>query len=349
MTSISPWRGRACCGGLRVVREGWRCDVCDHPGLHRHDPSPYAIGLEQLGCLHRDRQLRAGAYQNDVGIRASGRLAPKSMAADPKIRTLLAAALGSFALFAAVPANAAALTVNITTATEADGLPAPPGWWRHVAGDLPALASVLTHLGWLDADFPDQLLSVAQDAAGTDLWFAGLHAEAMLAVLRRDEARAVERLRDALTQRERNPCDREPSTGHACIPPLVALDLGRLYLALGRGTNAAVIGETVTTRTPASALLDCRIRLAQGRPEDALLAINGIGNLGAAAGARLEAHLLAAEALAVTGRDEAGFRHELARAVAMSDEVGSVLPFWWASPGVLRSAARIAPERLLPG
>jgi hypothetical protein len=58
------------------------------------------------------------------------------MAADPKIRTLLAAALGSFALFAAVPANAASLKapVPVEPAPGATLEALPAFAWNPVAG-----------------------------------------------------------------------------------------------------------------------------------------------------------------------------------------------------------------------
>ncbi|WP_129783856.1 helix-turn-helix transcriptional regulator [Promicromonospora panici] len=278
-------------------------------------------------------------------------------------------ALGSGALpLAAAAAELAALVHALDSAVhaaadwsaEAAGLPEPPAWWRRAVGDPAALVSALARLDRLDDDLPDHLLGAVQDAARTDLWFAGLHVEATLAALRGHEEPAVDRLREALAQRGRTPTDTEPSADHLRIPPLLALDLGRLYLALGRGTNAVVVADALTSRAPAVALLDGRLRLAQGRPRDALLAVTAVGHQGSTAGARLVAHLMAAEALttidgAGTGRtgdqdgdgtaaggSRADVRRQLAQASALAQRVGGALPYWSASSDVLRLAARDA-------
>ncbi|MEV0951537.1 LuxR C-terminal-related transcriptional regulator [Promicromonospora sp. NPDC050249] len=233
---------------------------------------------------------------------------------------------------------------------EAHALPEPPTWWRHAVGDPTTLTSALTRLERLDDDLPDRLLTAAQDTASTDLWFAGLHVEATLAALRHQEEPAVARLRETLAQRGRTPHDTYPSAERRQVPPLLALDLGRLYLALGRGTNALVIADAVITRAPAAALLEGRLRLARGQARDALLAVTSVGYQDSTAGTRLQAHLIAAEALgadAGQGVDEgarADVRRELAHAAALAQRVGGALPYWWASSDVLRLVARDAPE-----
>ena len=263
-------------------------------------------------------------------------------------------ALGSGALpLAAAGAELAALVHALDSgvhaaadwSAEADGLPAPPAWWRHAVGDAGALVSALAQLERLDHDLPAHLSSAVQDAARTDLWFAGLHVEATLAALQGREELAVSRLRDVLAQRGRTPSDAEPTPDHLRIPPLLALDLGRLYLAQGRGTQAVVVADALSSRASAAALLDGRLRLAQGLPRDALLAVGAVGHDGATAGARLAAHLLAAEALAALD-GAAGVRRELAHAAALAQRVGGVLPYWWASPGVLRLLADDTPPHV---
>ncbi|MFD2792895.1 LuxR C-terminal-related transcriptional regulator [Promicromonospora vindobonensis] len=265
-------------------------------------------------------------------------------------------ALGSGALpLAAAAAELAALVHALDSgvhaaadwSAEVDALPEPPAWWRHAVGDPAALASALVRLERFNDDLPDDLLDAVQDAAQTELWFAGLHVEATLAALRRQEEPAVNQLRDTLARRGLTPSEAEPSTDHLQIPPLLALDLGRLYLGLGRGTIAVVIAGSLTGRTPAAALLDARLRLAQGLPHDALLATTAVGHQGSTAGARLETHLLAGEALtAITDgtTDDADVRRELAHATALAHQLGGALPFWWASSDILRRMAEDAPE-----
>ncbi|GAB3158328.1 hypothetical protein GCM10027059_02880 [Myceligenerans halotolerans] len=296
-----------------------------------------AVTAAEAGLLHD--ALRYAETAHDGAIRSG-------------VLRLAAAAAELAALVHALDSSVRAAA---NWSAEADGLPEPPAWWRHAVGDPPALVAALAHLDRLDDDLPEHLLSAAREAAGSDLWFAGLHVEAMLAVLRRQEEPAVDHLRDALAQHGLTPSETEPEADHIRIPPLLALDLGRLYLALGRGTNAAVIAAAMATRAPAGALLDGRIRLAQGRPRQALLAVTGVGHQGSTDGARLEAHLLAAEALTALGRGpdlgddhgdlhRAGALRELARAVALSDRVGGALPYWSTSPEVLRAVARDASE-----
>ena len=245
-----------------------------------------------------------------------------------------------------------ALDSNVHTAgdwsAEAEALPEPPAWWRHAVGEPLALAAALTHLERFDDDLPEHLLGAVQRSARSDLWFAGLHVESVLAVLRGQEELAVDHLREALAQRGLAPSEASAPTGDLRVPPLLALDLGRLYLALGRGTSAAVIADALTAQAPARALLDGRLRLAQGRPREALLAITGVRSAheGSTAGARLEAHLLAAEAHTALRHDGADVRRQLAHATALSRRVGGALPYWWAAPGVLRSLARSAPEQV---
>ncbi|WP_157237393.1 helix-turn-helix transcriptional regulator [Promicromonospora sukumoe] len=258
-----------------------------------------------------------------------------------------------------------ALDSNVHTAgdwsAEAEALPDPPVWWRHAVGEPLALAAALARLERFDDDLPEHLRGAVRCSARSDLWFAGLHVESVLAVLRGQEELAVDHLREALAQRGLAPSETGPPTGDLRIPPLLALDLGRLYLALGRGTSAAVIADALTAQAPARALLDGRLRLAQGRPQEALLAITGVRSAheGSTAGARLEAHLLAAEAHDALLDADAGVRQvdadadrdtdvrrQLAHATALSRRVGGALPYWWAAPGVLRSLARSAPEQV---
>ncbi|MFE7506827.1 LuxR C-terminal-related transcriptional regulator [Promicromonospora sp. NPDC057488] len=253
-----------------------------------------------------------------------------------------------------------ALDSNVHTAgdwsAEAEALPEPPAWWRHAVGEPLALAAALARLERFDDDLPEHLRGAVRCSARSDLWFAGLHVESVLAVLRGQEELAVDHLREALAQRGLAPSETGPPTGDLRIPPLLALDLGRLYLALGRGTSAAVIADALTAQAPARALLDGRLRLAQGRPREALLAITGVRSAheGSTAGARLAAHLLAAEAhdalldveADTDGGGGADVRRQLAHATALSRRVGGALPYWWAAPGVLRSLARSAPEQV---
>jgi LuxR family maltose regulon positive regulatory protein len=291
-----------------------------------------AVTAAEAGLLDEALQYAESAYQTALG---SGALPLAAAAAE---------------LAALVHALDSGLHAAADWSAETATLPEPPSWWRHAIGDPTALASVLAHLERLDEDLPDHLLSVVEDAARTDLWFVGLHVEATLAALRRQEELAVDRLRDALTQRGRTPSDTKPSTDDLRVPPLLALDLGQLYLALGRGTNAMVIADALTTRTPAAALLDGRLHLAQGQPRDALLAVTAVGCQGSTAGARLQAHLIVVEALVAidrSGGDEAGHRagvhRELAQVIALAPRAGGALPYWWISSDVLRLVARDAP------
>jgi LuxR family maltose regulon positive regulatory protein len=242
---------------------------------------------------------------------------------------------------------------------EADTLPEPPGWWRQAVGDPPALVVALAHLERFDDDLPEHLQGAAHDAARSDLWFAGLHVEAVLAALRRQEELAVDRLREQLAQRGLAPSGTGTPAGELRIPPLLALDLIRLYLALGRGTAATVLADALTVQAPARALIDGRLLLTRGQPREALLAIAGVRSVheGATVGARLEAHLMAAEALAALDReqdagsgggrgDSADIRRQLAHATTLSRRAGGTLPYWWATDGVLRSLARAAPEQV---
>lgn len=281
-------------------------------------------------------------------------------------------ALGSGALpLAAAAAELAALVHALDSGVhaaadwsdEAGALPEPPGWWRHAVGDPLALVTALGRLERFDDELPDELVHAVEDAARTDLWFAGLHVEATLAVLRHQEELGVHRLRETLAQRGLTPSDTVQSLDRARVPPLLALDLGRLYLGLGRGTHAVVIADALMTRAPAGALLDGRVRLALGHPRDALLTVTGVGHQGSTPGARLEVHLLAAEALAAveTGPDAAtghrnenqpdapgddGVRRELAQAAALARRVGGGLPYWWTSTDLLRRMAQDAPARV---
>ncbi|WP_423462288.1 LuxR C-terminal-related transcriptional regulator [Promicromonospora sp. MS192] len=290
---------------------------------------------------------------------------------DEALRRAEAAYLGALASgalpLAAAAAELAALVHALDSGVrsasdwsgEADMLPEPPAWWREAVGDPAALTAALVRLEHLDDELAHPLLSAVRDAAGTDLWFAGLHAEVTLCALRGQEEPAVDRLRDVLARRGLTPSDGGadgsarfgpgggPSEADVRIPPLLALDLGRLYLALGRGTHAAVVAGALSLRTPAAALLDAHVHLAQGRPRDALPAVSADGP-GWTTGARLQAHLLAAEALtAAAGTSTAGAgpavpdgaRRELSRAVALAQQAGGGLPYWWAAPSVLRRLA----------
>ncbi|MFI2363971.1 LuxR C-terminal-related transcriptional regulator [Promicromonospora sp. NPDC019610] len=295
-----------------------------------------ALAATEAGQLHEALRYAEAAHHDALG---SGTL------------PLAAAAAELVALVHTLDSNVH--TASDWTA-EAGTLPEPPGWWRHAVGDPLALAAALGHLERLDDDLPEPLLGVVHRAGRSDLWFAGLHVEATQAVLRRQEELAVDRLREALAHRGLAPSQTGATsrdTGDLRIPPLLGLDLGRLYLTLGRGTSAALIADALTARAPARALLDGHLRLAQGRPREALLAITAVRSAheGSTAGARFEAHLLAAEAHSALRHEEddgADVRRQLAHATALSRRVGGALPYWWAGSGVLRSLAREAPEQV---
>lgn len=277
---------------------------------------------------------------------------------DEALRRAEAAHLGALASgalpLAAAAAELAALVHALDSGVrfaadwsgEADLLPEPPSWWREAVGDPAALTAALVRLEHLDDELAHPLLAAVRDAAGTDLWFAGLHAEVTLCALRRQEEAAVDRLRDVLAWRGLTPSDGGAGGTDVRIPPLLALDLGRLYLALGRGTHAAVVADALSVRAPAATLLDAHVRLAQGQPRAALPAVSADGP-GSTTGARLQAHLLAAEALTAMAGDDAaaddGARRELSRAAALAQQAGGSLPYWWAAPAVLRRLAADAP------
>ncbi|MBE1877424.1 response regulator transcription factor [Myceligenerans sp. TRM 65318] len=251
---------------------------------------------------------------------------------------------GAFALAAAAAETAAlvhALDSDVRAAVdwsaEAGNLPEPPGWWRHAIGDPPALVSALVRLERFEEDLPAPLHGAAREAGTTDLWFCGLHVEAVLAALRSQEDLAVGLLRDALAQRGRAPSEGD-GDGDPRIPPLIALDLVRLYLSLGRGTNAALIADTVAPPSPVRALVDGRVLLARERPREALQAVAGVGALGETpmVGLRLESSLIAAEARGALD-DADGARREFARAKALAQRAGGALPFWWVSAHALLS------------
>jgi LuxR family maltose regulon positive regulatory protein len=287
-----------------------------------------AVTATEAGLLHEALRYAEAAHHGALG---SGALPLATAAAE-------------------VAALVHALDSNVHAAAdwsaEADVLPEPPSWWRRAVGYPSALASALTHIERFDDELSDHLAGAVRDAAGTDLWFAGLHVEAMLAVLRQQEELAVGHLRDALSRRGRTPAYTEPSNDHLWIPPLLTLDLGRLYLMLGSGTNAMIVADAPTSRASAAALLDGLLHLAQRQPHDALLAVGAVGHEGATAGARLTAHLVAAEALSALDGPDAGVRRELAHAAALAQQVGGALPYWWASSDVLRLLARDAPPRV---
>ncbi|WP_285105968.1 LuxR C-terminal-related transcriptional regulator [Promicromonospora sp. MEB111] len=282
-----------------------------------------ALAAAETGLLDESLRRTETAYQVAVGAGAL---------------PLAAAAAELSALIHALDSGVRAAA---DWSAEATALPDPPAWWRQAVGDPAVLASALVQLEHLDADPPGPLLATARAAAGTDLWFAGLHTEVTLAALRRQEETAVDRLRDVLTQRGLAPSDGGRTDTGVRIPPLLALDLGLLLLAVGRGTQAVVVADALTTRTSAAALLDGHIHLAQGRAHDALRAV-APASPGATPGIRLQAHLLAACALAVVP-DGDGVHRELSRAAALAHEVGGSLPYWWASPAVLRRVVDDAP------
>ncbi len=217
---------------------------------------------------------------------------------------------------------------------ELDALPRPPRWWTAVTGDVRGLVDALTALASAD---PARAASAATspavlDSVDSDLWYVGLHVEAGAAVLNGRPAVAADHLRATLARR--GPVHRRddaPAPDLTRAPPLVALDLGRLYLAMGHGTTAATVEAALAPGSVAHALLRTRVAIARG---DAATALRSAAPLtsqdGLSVGPRTEAHVVTAEALHATG-DVEGARAELARAASFSRRHGSLLAFGWAA------------------
>lgn len=218
--------------------------------------------------------------------------------------------------------------------TELDAFPRPPRWWSAATGDVRGLVDALTALASAD---PARAASAATspavlDSVDSDLWYVGLHVEAGAAVLNGRPAVAADHLRATLARR--GPVHRRddaPAPDLTRAPPLVALDLGRLYLAMGHGTTAATVEAALAPGSVAHALLRTRVAIARG---DAATALRSAAPLtsqdGLSVGPRTEAHVVTAEALHATG-DVEGARAELARAASFSRRHGSLLAFGWAA------------------
>lgn len=227
---------------------------------------------------------------------------------------------------------------------EACLLPSPPPWWRQTVGDPLLLA---TNVALLEASGPtgaatDSRLRDAHWAA--DLWFVALHLDTWHAALSPTPAVALDGLHASLLQR--SPAAHAGDVAREShrprpIPPLLALDLGRLYLEHGRGTSAELVAELLDQEPAAHSLLTARLCLARRRPREALAAVrNPAVAHSASPRVRIEARLLSADAHLALGSDDDAHR-ELAHALDTVCRTGGSFPLRWGSPAVLRVAARL--------
>jgi len=224
---------------------------------------------------------------------------------------------------------------------EASTLPGPPRWWRTVAGDTAGLVAALEALA---AGKPERVRrgtssGAVEQSAGTDLWAVGLHVEAATGVLCAQPEPAVDHVRSSLVRHGLVRDTAEHGRGGApaldLAPPLVTAALGRLYLALGRGTTAAAAAAALPDASALRTLLAAHVAIARDDDESALhAAVNLTTDDGLPVGQRAEAHVVVAEALRRTG-DREGARSELARAASFARRHGSLMPFLWSSPSSL--------------
>ncbi|MDF9877564.1 helix-turn-helix transcriptional regulator [Cellulosimicrobium cellulans] len=234
---------------------------------------------------------------------------------------------------------------------EASALPDPPRWWRTVAGDTSALVTALEALASRDPESARLVTSsdAVEKSAGTDLWAVGLHVEAAAGVLSARPEPAVDHVRTSLMRRGlvRGPEDgREGRSAPALelAPPLVTAALGRLYLALGRGTTAAAAEAALPGTSALRTLLAAHVAIARGDEESALHGVASLtSNDALPVGQRAEAHVVVAEALR-RGGDRDGARIELARAASFARRHGSLLPFRWFSPPSLDALVEVADD-----
>ncbi|MGM7424863.1 helix-turn-helix domain-containing protein [Cellulosimicrobium sp. CpK407] len=228
---------------------------------------------------------------------------------------------------------------------EACLLPSPPPWWQRTVGDPLLLA---TDIALLETTGPtgaaaNPFLRTAHWAA--DLWFVALHLDTWHAAVSPTPAVALDGLHASLLQRSpvthAGDATSDPQRPRQ-LPPLLALDLGRLYLEHGRGTSAELVAELLDQEPAAHSLLTARLCLARRRPREALAAVrNPAVAHSASPRVRIEARLLGADAHLALGSDDEAHR-ELAHALDTVRRTGGSFPLRWGSPAVLHEAARLS-------